>query len=121
MYVSVIMITNGPSNTTVCTNQLANFTCGFVGSDLNFVVPDWRIIRKDRNQAVISDNTYIRGTEIIGNTTDRLEWIPDLVNLNNNVLIVDPVSKADNQSSYQCILQSIFLHFIYYQFIWNIR
>jgi len=101
-----LTITNGPQDTTVCTNQLAEFTCGLVGVDPNFVVPDWRIIKKNNNGVVFS-NVTISGTEIIRNTTDGLQWIFDLANPNSNVLRVGPVDGTDNQSSYQCILTTI--------------
>ena len=87
----------------MCTNQLANCTCGFVGADPNLVVPDWRIIKRNSNGVVVS-NEVISGTEIIRNTIDGLEWIPDLANPNNSVLRVGPVDGTDNQSSYQCII-----------------
>jgi len=98
-----LTITNGPQNTTMCTNQLANCTCGFVGGDPSFVVPDWRIIKKNSNGVVVSDET-INGRDIISSATDGLEWIPDLANPNNSVLRVGPVDGTDNQSSYQCII-----------------
>ena len=66
------------------------------------MVPDWRIIKRNSNGVVVS-NEVISGTEIIRNTIDGLEWIPDLANPNNSVLRVGPVDSTDNQSSYQCI------------------
>ena len=101
-----LTITNGPQDTTVCTNQLANCTCGFVGADPNNVVPDWRIIKRNSNGVVIS-NEAISGIDIIRDTTDGLEWIPDLANPYNSVLRVGPVDGTDNQSSYQCIFTTI--------------
>jgi len=92
----------------VCTNQLADCACGFVGVDPNFAVPDWRIIKRNRSGVVVS-NVTINGGNIIRNTIDGLEWIPDLANPNNSVLRVGPVDETDNQSSYQCILISIFI------------
>ena len=66
------------------------------------VVPDWRIIRRDSSGVVVRNET-ISGMEIITNTDDGLQWIPDLANPNNSVLRVGPVDSTDNQSSYQCI------------------
>ena len=86
----------------MCTNQLVDCTCGFVGAGANFVVPDWLIIRRNSNGVVVS-NEIINGGDIIRDTTDGLEWIPDLANPNNSVLRVGPVDETDNQSSYQCI------------------
>ena len=101
-----IFISDHPQNTTVCTNQLANCTCGFTGINPSFVVPDWRIIKRNRNGIVVSNQT-INGGDIIRNTIDGLEWIPDLVNPNNSVLRVGPVNETDNQSSYQCTFTTI--------------
>jgi len=67
------------------------------------VVPDWRIIKRNSNGVVVS-NEVISGTEIIRNTIDGLEWIPDLANPNNSLVRVGPVDGTDNQSSYQCII-----------------
>jgi len=89
----------------VCTNQLADCTCGFVGADPNFVVPDWRIIKRNSNGVVIGEEV-IYGVNII-NTTNGLQWIPDLANPNNSVLRVGPVDGTDNQSSYQCTITTI--------------
>ena len=106
IFIVAITITNGPQDTTVCTNQLADCTCGFVGADLKFVVPDWRIIKRSSNGTVIS-NVAISGSDIIRNTNDGLEWISDLANPNNSVLRVGPVDSTDNQSSYQCTFATI--------------
>ena len=88
----------------MCINQVVNCTCGFTGGDPNFVVPIWRIIKR-RNGVVVS-NEAINGRDII-DTTDGLEWIPDLLNGNNSVLRVGPVNRTDNQSSYQCIFAPV--------------
>ena len=84
----------------MCINQVANCTCGFTGADPNFVVPDWRIIK--RRDGVVVSNGTISGSETIRNTIDGLEWIADPLNGNNSVLRVGPVDGTDNQSSYQC-------------------
>ena len=90
----------------MCTNQLADCTCGFTGIDPSFVVPDWRIIKRNSSGVVVS-NEIINGGDIIRNTVDGLEWIPDLPNPNNSVLRVGPVDGTDNQSSYQCIFTTL--------------
>ena len=95
-----LTISNGPQDTTVCINQVANCTCGFTGADPNFVVPNWRIIKR-RNGEVVS-NGIITGRDIITNTNDGLEWISDPFNGNISVLRVGPVNRTDDQSSYQC-------------------
>jgi len=106
LFYLALTITNGPQDTTVCTNDLANCTCGFVGADPNSAVPDWRIIKRNSSGVVVS-NVTIFGTEIIRNTIDGLQWISDLANPNNSVLRVGPVDKTDNQTSYQCIITTI--------------
>jgi len=74
--------------------------CGFTGN----VAPNWRIIKR-RNGAAVSE--IISVAEIINNTNDGLECYPitDLDNVNNSVLRVGPVGRADDQSSYQCIFE----------------
>ena len=86
----------------MCTNQLANCTCGFVGADPKIAKLDWLIIKRNGNGVVVSNET-INGGDIITDTTDGLEWIPDLANPSNSVLRVGPVDETDNQSSYQCV------------------
>jgi len=96
-------ITNGPQDTTVCTNFVAFCPCGFTGVDPIFVIPNWRIIK--RRNGMVASNEIISGTEINSNTTDGLQWIPDPFYGNNSVLMVGPVGRADDQSSYQCIFE----------------
>ena len=81
------------------------YACGFVGVSANLVVPYWRIIRRNRNGVVVS-NEVISGTEVITDTDNGLEWISDLDNPRQtivHVLRVGPVDETDYQSSYQCI------------------
>ena len=101
-----MVITNGPQNTTVCVNQFANIQCGFNGADPVVTVPNWHIIKRNSNGAIIFDET-ISGTEIIRDTDDGLEWIADQMNPNNSVLRVGPVGRNDDQSSYQCIFATL--------------
>ena len=99
-------ITNGPMDTTGCTGSVANISCGFINIDPNFVVPDWRIIRRSDDGNVISNMT-ISGSNIINNDNDGLEWVADLTSGEdmspNSRLVVGPVDETYNQSSYQCI------------------
>ena len=95
-----MVITNGPQDTTVCAYQYAKIPCGFTGADPNLVVPNWTIIKRDRNGTVVS-NYSVNGTEI-NRFNDGLKWKPNLANPNNSVLRVGPVDGTDNQSSYQC-------------------
>ena len=93
-----LTITNGPQDTTVCINQVANCTCGFTGADPNLVVPNWNIIKRNRKGAIVTNET-VSGSEIFRSTNDGLEWIADPLNGNNSVLRVGP-----DQSSYQCFI-----------------
>ena len=97
-----LIITNGPQDTTVCINQVINCTCGFTGANPYSVVPSWRIIKRNRNGVIVSNQT-ISGIDIIFSTNDGLEWIVDSLNGNNSVLRVGPVDGTDDHSSYQCI------------------
>jgi len=36
--------------------QFVNFSCGFTGADPNVVVPNWHIIKRNRNGVVVSGN-----------------------------------------------------------------
>ena len=95
------VITNHPQDITVCVNKYANIPCGFTGAD-----PDetnWHILKWDGNGGIASFDT-VSVTEINRNTTDGLVWVPDQHNGNNSCLIVGPVTKADNCSTYQCNL-----------------
>jgi len=100
-YVAVI-ITEDPQNTTVCVDQSVNFSCGFTRADPRTVVPDWHIIRKNTNGAIVYDE-IVSGSEINRDISDGLEWIADPLNGNNSVLRVGPVDRTNNRSSYQCI------------------
>ena len=92
-------------DTTVCTGSVANMSCGFVNDSVNFV-PGWRIVRRSDDGSVIS-NMIVSSIDIVNNTNDGLEWIPDTtsgVNMSpNSRLVVGPVDETYNQSSYQCI------------------
>ncbi|XP_065916344.1 uncharacterized protein [Dysidea avara] len=99
---AALIITNGPQDTTVCINQVVNCTCGFTGANPYSVVPSWRIIKRNRNGVIVSNQT-ISGIDIIFSTNDGLEWIVDSLNGNNSVLRVGPVDGTDDHSSYQCI------------------
>ena len=48
-------------------------------------------------------------TDISNNSDDKLFWVPDLTNADNNsatsFLLIGPVDKTYNQSSYQCSFQ----------------
>ena len=102
------MITNGPQDTTVCMNDMAECYCGFTGIDPNFVVPNWRIIFRSDNGSIVSNDT-IAGSDISNERINGLQWVPDLTSGDNNAtnskLLVGPVNMTHNQSSYQCIFR----------------
>ena len=91
----------------MCINNTAEIKCGFTGANPENVIPDWRIVLRSDNGTIISNITY-NGTDII-NKTNGLQWVPDLTSGNNNAsnskLLVGPVNKTHNQSSYQCIFR----------------
>ena len=100
------MITNGPMNVTVCSGTKANISCGYTGVD-DFVSarPNWRIIKRNNNGSVIS-NEIVPGMNILNNTTDDLEFVIALSNdsnANRSYLSVGPMDDTYNNTSYQCI------------------
>ena len=98
-------ITNGPQDTTVCMNAVAECNCGFTGINPDFAVPNWRIVFRSDDGSVISNDT-ISGFDILNRLINGLQWLPDLTSGDNNgtnsKLLVGPVNMTHNQSSYQC-------------------
>ena len=105
LYIGFV-ITNGPQNTTVCMNAMAECYCGFTGASPNSVFPDWRIIFRRDDGSIVS-NDIIDGLDTINGSINGLQWVPDLtsgdINATNSKLLVGPVNMTYNQSSYQCI------------------
>ena len=99
-------ITNGPQDTTVCMNVMAQCYCGFTGASPNSAFPDWRIIFRNDNGSIISNDT-VDGVDIVSRLINGLQWVPDLTSGDNNAtnskLLVGPVNMSHNQSSYECI------------------
>ena len=100
------IITNGPQDTTVCMNAMAECDCGFTGINPEFVVPSWRIVFRSDDDSILSNDT-IYGLDIKNRLINGLQWLPDLTSGDNNApnskLLVGPVNITHNQSSYQCI------------------
>ena len=100
------MITNGPMNVTVCSGTKANISCGYTGVyDFVSARPNWRIIKRNNNGSVISNET-VPGMDILNSTTDGLEFVIALSNDNSadeSYLSVGPVDDTYNNTSYQCI------------------
>ena len=103
-------ITNGPQDTTICINTIAEVYCGFTGADPNFTIPKWRIVFRSDNGSIISNDTIDRYDILVGLIND-LQWLADLTSGDNNAtnskLLVGPVNMIHNQSSYQCIFPRI--------------
>ena len=99
-------ITNGPQDTTVCMNTIAECHCGFTGASPTFAIPDWRIIFRSDSGSIVSNDT-VNGVDILSRLINGLQWVPDLTSGDNNAtnskLLVGPVNMTHNQSSYQCI------------------
>ena len=91
-------------------NDIATIDCGYTGADPNIVVPNWKISLRSDNGSIISNDT-VDGFTIINKSRNGLQWIPDLTSGDNNSpnskLLVGPVNKTHNQSSYQCIIQTL--------------
>ena len=103
------MITDGPMNVTVCSGAKANISCGYGGvPNLTNVRPSWRIIKRNNNGSVISNET-ISGKDIFENNNDSLEFLIAISNImnvdiaNGSYLSVGPVDDTYNNTSYQCI------------------
>ena len=104
-----LVITNGPLNVTVCSGTNATISCGFTGvSDPFNTLPDWRIIKRDNDGHVISNET-VRVMDINVNKIDGLVFRIITYNrnginsANNSYLSVGPVDDTYNNTSYQCI------------------
>ena len=99
-------ITNPPTNVTVCINTVAEINCGFTGADPNFVTPNWRIIMRNDNGIIVSNET-ISSSDIVEDHVSGLEWVPDtnsgVDDATNIKLLFGPVNNIHNQSSFQCI------------------
>ena len=104
-YITALVFTNGPMDTTACIGSIAIIPCGFDNVS-NLFVPDWRIIKRSDDGSVISDVIHRVG-DINNDDSDGLHYITDLssgMNTSpNSRLLVGPVDETDNQSSYQCI------------------
>ena len=90
----------------MCMNTVAYCDCGFTGANPNHLFPEWRIILRSDNGSIVSNFT-VNGEDILHRPMSGLQWLPDLAsgdsNSTNSKLLVGPVNKTHNQSSYQCI------------------
>jgi len=100
-----LAITNGPQDTTVCMNDMAECTCGFNGANPLLTTPNWRIVTRSSDGSVVS-NITINGMSIVHDKDDGLKWVIGQANSTsspNSKLVVGPVNETHNQSSYQCV------------------
>ena len=84
----------------MCINAMAVFQCGFTEANPLHVIPDWKITTKADNSNIV--NTFY-GQKIVQNLTKGLTWKCDLENSFNNRLLVGPVNRTLNGSTYQCM------------------
>ena len=93
-------------NVTVCSGTKANISCGYTGVDPFRIIPNWRIIKRNSNGSVISNET-VSGMDIHSNKIDDLRFVVHISGIDNNAdgsyLSVGPVDDTYNNTSYQCI------------------
>jgi len=103
----IVIITNGPVDTVICSGSFVNIPCGFSRASANDTFPIWMITRRSGDGTVMSDTVY--GHRIFFGPFDGLQWIPDLTtgenDAPNSVLRVGPVNETYNQSTYQCVFE----------------
>ena len=87
---------------------IAECNCGFTGANPHTTVPSWRIILRNDDGSVVSNVTH-NGFDIAQEHINGLQWLSDLTSGDNtspnSKLLVGPVNKTHNQSSYQCAIQ----------------
>ena len=91
-------------NVTVCSGTNAEISCGFTGVDPFNTRPDWRIVRRNNDGDVISNDT-VNGAIIQIDRSDGLVFILEVLHddSNGSFLSVGPVDDTYNNTSYQCI------------------
>ena len=94
----------------MCVNAIGECDCGFTGASPYTTVPNWRVVFRSDDGGIISNVTH-DGVDIVHGHINGLQWSPDLTSGDNNSpnskLLVGPVNKTHNQSSYQCIIQTL--------------
>ena len=104
-FLIALVITNSPMNVTVCSGTSAEISCGYTGVDAFNTRPDWRIVRRNNDGDVISNDT-INGTSIQENRNDGLAFFREVLrdnSANRSYLSVGSVDDTYNNTSYQCI------------------
>ena len=84
---------------------MAEINCGFAGADPRLVVPNWIIIMRNDDGSIVSNETVL-GSAIALSLVSGYVWVPDVNsgpnNAPNSKLLFGPVSKTNDQSSFQC-------------------
>ena len=91
-------------NVTVCSGTKANISCGYAGVDPFRIRPNWRIIKRNNDGSVISNET-VSGMDIVLNKFNDLTFIVRFLgnSADGSYLSVGPVGDTYNNTSYQCI------------------
>ena len=88
-------------------NAMAPCPCGFTGESPGGTIPDWRIVYRNDSGSVVTSNDTIDGEDISLQRITGLQWVADfdggINNAPNSHLLVGPVNKTHNHSSYQCM------------------
>ena len=99
------MVTNGPMNVTTCSGDVAEMSCDYTGAPDPFNIrPDWKIIKRNNDGHVISNET-VDAAIIQIDKTDGLVFQRKVLSNNSVIggLLVGPVDDTYNNTSYQCI------------------
>ena len=91
-------------NVTTCIGSVAEISCDYTGVDPFNTRPDWRIIKRNNEGFVISNET-VDAAIIRLNKTDSLLFRTEVL-INYSVigrLLVGPVDDTYNNTSYQCV------------------
>ena len=94
-------------NVTVCNGTKAKISCGYTGvTDFIATRPNWRIIKRNNNGSVISNET-VSGMDIRHSKFHDLRFVVHLSgndnSANRSYLSVGPVDDTYNNTSYQCM------------------
>jgi len=100
LYTNVAMITNHPSNKTVCNGSAVEIACGINSRSPNDANVHWIIsIRSESGNYRVSDMS----APVI-NMDPKYQWIFNVSNTENVYLRVNPVNETYNQSLFQCYI-----------------
>ena len=103
--IALLVITNGPMNVTTCSGTNAEISCDYAEAPDPFDTrPDWRIIKRNNDGHVISNET-VNAAIIRNDRSDGLVFHAQVLidNSITGILLVGPVDDTYNNTSYQCI------------------